>query len=146
MIVYGLLIGAAVILLDEVLGKTTKHLRVPPLAVGLGMYLPLAVTLTIVVGAIVGWYYDRWAARSREPGGARQLGVLLASGMIVGESLVGVVLSFVVYYTGNQTPLALVSDDFANGIGQWLGGIAFVVTVALLYRWVAGLTRRERAA
>jgi hypothetical protein len=95
---------------------------------------------------VVGWYYDRWAGRSRDPGGAQQLGVLLASGMIVGESLVGVVLSFVVYYTGNQTPLAMVSDAFAGGIGQWLGGIAFVVTVALLYRWLAGLTTRSRPA
>ena len=39
--------------------KTTKHMRVPPLAVGLGIYLPTASTLMIVVGTIVGWFYDR---------------------------------------------------------------------------------------
>ena len=121
----------------------------PPLAVGLGMYLPLAVTLTIVVGAVAGWAYDRSVERrSGSPAaaaGAKQLGVLLASGMIVGESLVGVVLSFVVYFTGNQTPLALVSDSFAEGPGQWIGGIAFVITMVALYGWLKRLVSSPAA-
>src|SRR5260370_6147199 len=49
----GGLIGVGIILLDEILARTTKHMRVPPLAVGLGIYLPTQSTLMIVVGAIV---------------------------------------------------------------------------------------------
>jgi putative OPT family oligopeptide transporter len=132
---YGTAIGAAIIAVDELLARGTKKLRVPPLAVGLGMYLPLAVTLTIAVGAVVGWYYDRRASRKPDAEGAKQLGVLLASGLIVGESLVGVVLSGVVAWTKNETPLALVGDSFADA-AQWIGGIAFVVISWLLYRWL----------
>ena len=39
--------------LDEILARTTRHMRVPPLAVGLGIYLPTASTLMIVLGAIL---------------------------------------------------------------------------------------------
>ncbi len=88
----GAYIGIAIIVLDAILAKTTKHMRVPPLAVGLGIYLPTASTLMIVVGTIVGWFFDRGADRTRNPEGTKQLGVFLASGLIVGESIIGVVL------------------------------------------------------
>src|SRR5437660_8253349 len=54
-------IGVAVIILNEVLSLTTKHMSIPPLAVGLGIYLPTQSTLMIVVGAIAGWFFDRAA-------------------------------------------------------------------------------------
>ena len=62
----GAYIGIGIIVLDAILAKTTKHMRVPPLAVGLGIYLPTASTLMIVVGTIVGWFFDRRADRTRE--------------------------------------------------------------------------------
>src|SRR6202030_4700889 len=81
----GACIGAAVIILNEILSRTTKHMSIPPLAVGLGIYLPTSSTLMIVVGAVVGWFYARKAARTARPAAAIQLGVLLASGLIVGD-------------------------------------------------------------
>src|SRR6476646_3685699 len=80
----GAMIGVAIIVLDAILAKTTKHMRVPPLAVGLGIYLPTASTLMIVVGTIVGYLFDRRADRTPRPKATKQLGVLLASGLIVG--------------------------------------------------------------
>ena len=47
--------ASAVIVLDAILAAVTKSVRLPPLAVGLGIYLPTSSTLMIVVGAIVGW-------------------------------------------------------------------------------------------
>ena len=64
----GGLIGVGIILLDEVLARTTRHMRVPPLAVGLGIYLPTQSTLMIVVGAVAGWLFDRRADRTAEAG------------------------------------------------------------------------------
>jgi putative OPT family oligopeptide transporter len=139
----GAAIGAGIILVDEVLTRTGR-LRVPPLAVGLGMYLPLIVTLMIVVGAVVGWVYDKRAERKRDPEGAKQLGVLLASGLIVGESLLGVIVAAVVVFSGKDAPLALVGDSFANA-AQWIGLVAFALTVAALYRWVERLHQRGLA-
>ena len=66
MIQYGAAAGVAFVLFDEVMGKA-KLLRFPPLAVGLGIYLPMTVVMPVVIGAILGAFYDRWAERTRDP-------------------------------------------------------------------------------
>jgi putative OPT family oligopeptide transporter len=134
----GALIGVTVIVLDEVLRRFSA-IHLPPLAVGLGIYLPSATTLMIVVGAVAGWAYERRAARTVNPEGTRQLGVLLASGMIVGESLIGVLLAAVVVFSGKAAPLALVGEEFA-GAAVWLGGAVFVVSIGALYAWLNRLS------
>ena len=131
----GGLIGAGIILLDEILARTTRHMRVPPLAVGLGIYLPTQSTLMIVVGAVVGWFYDTRANRAARPEATKQLGVLLASGLIVGESVIGVVIAAIVVFSGVSTPLALVGAGFAPA-AKIIGGLAFAATVVVLYRWI----------
>ena len=136
-------IGVVLILLDVVVRKMTNDkAHLSPLAVGLGIYLPTSATLMVVVGALVGAWYDKRAERSAKPETTKQLGVLLASGMIVGEGLVGVLIAGIVAF--NLFPLALVGDDFAKP-AIWIGGIAFVAAIFLLYRWVEGQARRASA-
>ena len=136
----GALVGAACILFDEVLRRAVKGARLPPLAVGLGIYLPTFSTLMIVVGSIVGWLFNRRAARGPRPEATEQLGTLLASGLIVGEGLLGVIFAFVVGFSGNPAPIALVPESFETA-SVWIGGAAFVVIVWWLYRWIARLAR-----
>jgi len=138
----GALIGVVLIVVDEVLRRTTKSAHLSPLAVGLGIYLPTQSTLMVVVGAIAGWYYDQRAERTAKPESAKQLGVLLASGMIVGEGLIGVAIAAIVAFSGKDFPLALVGDSFAEGPAIWIGGIAFVIAMVALYRWIEGLARK----
>jgi putative OPT family oligopeptide transporter len=139
----GAFIGAAVIVLNEILGRTKRGLSVPPLAVGLGIYLPTQSTLMIVVGTIVGWLYDRAADRTARPEPAKQLGVLLASGLIVGESIIGVVISAIVVFSGKAAPLGLVGPNFETA-GIFIGGIAFAVIGFVLYRWTLRLSGGTR--
>ena len=136
----GVAIGAAIIVLDEILGRTAKGPRLPPLAVGLGIYLPTSTTLMVVVGAIVGWYFDKRADRTAKPEATKQLGILLASGMIVGESLIGVLIAAIVVFSGKASPLSLVGDGFADA-AVWIGGIAFALSIILLYRWISRMSR-----
>jgi len=131
----GGLIGICIILLDEILARTTRHMRVPPLAVGLGIYLPTQSTLMIVVGAIVGWLFDQRANRTPKPEATKQLGVLLASGLIVGESVILVVISAIVAFSGVAAPLALVGPGFETA-GIIIGGVAFAAIAFVLYRWI----------
>jgi putative OPT family oligopeptide transporter len=136
-------IGVVMIVVDEVLRRTTKSAHLSPLAVGLGIYLPTQSTLMVVVGAIAGWYFDRNAdRRSSNPESTKQLGVLLASGMIVGEGLLGVVIAAFVAFSGQDFPLALVGDAFASGPALWIGGVAFAVIMLLLYRWLGRLSNQ----
>ena len=134
----GAWIGIAIIALDAILGRTTKHMRVPALAVGLGIYLPTQSTLMIVVGAVVGWLFDRRADRTARPESTKQLGVLLASGLIVGEGIIGVVISAIVVFSGSNAPLALVGPAYETA-GIVIGGLAFAVIAFVLYRWILGM-------
>jgi uncharacterized oligopeptide transporter (OPT) family protein len=140
LIVIGGLIGAASIALDALLKRLPRALRLPPLAIGLGIYLPLSATLMIIVGAIVGWWFDRRADRTPTAAATRQLGVLLASGLIVGESLLGVVFAAAVAFSGNPAPIALVGQSFGTA-SLWVGGIAFAAVTYALYRWVGRLAQ-----
>jgi putative OPT family oligopeptide transporter len=137
----GALIGVGCIVLDEVLRRISHSARLPPLAVGLGIYLPTSITLMVVVGALVGAWFNRSADRRAQPEATKQLGVLLASGLIVGESLLGVVFAAVIAFSGNGAPIALVGSGFDRA-GLWIGGIAFTVITYLLYRWIARLPNR----
>jgi putative OPT family oligopeptide transporter len=138
LIAVGGAIGVVIIVLDAVLGATTKSVRLPALAVGLGIYLPTSTTLMVVVGALVGAFFDHRADRGPKPEPTKQLGVLLASGMIVGESLILVLIAAIVAFTSNSAPLALVGDSFAVP-AVWIGGIAFAAVMFVLYRWISRL-------
>jgi putative OPT family oligopeptide transporter len=142
LIIIGGLIGAGIILLDEVLGLAKTSMRLPPLAVGLGIYLPTSTTLMIVVGAVVGWYFDKRADRTPKAEATKQLGVLLASGMIVGESIIGVVVAAIVVFSGKATPLALVGDSFQNA-SIWIGGVAFAAVIFAMYRWISRVGQKS---
>jgi putative OPT family oligopeptide transporter len=139
MIGYGALTGVVVIAVDELLGKAGK-LRLPPLGVGLGVYLPMAVTLPVTIGAVVGFAYDRWADRARDPELAKRMGVLTATGMIVGESLWGVGFAGIVYLTNKETPLALVGDGFAS-VALVGGTLLFAVLTWVMYRRTMAASR-----
>jgi putative OPT family oligopeptide transporter len=141
MIGIGAAVGVALILLDAALGAM-KKLRVPPLAVGLGIYLPMSATFAVVVGACMSHWYDGRAKRTRNPERAERLGTLVASGLIVGESLWGVLNAGLIVVLAKDAPIALVAEDFA--LAKALGVAAFLGAVAWLYRWM--LTRARAVA
>ena len=129
----GVLVGIGLIALDAALAAAKKT-RIPPLAVGIGIYLPMSVTFAVVAGAIVGHWYNKRVASTRDPGRAERLGVLVASGMIVGESLFGVLNAGLIVALSSEAPIALVPADFAAA--QILGPGLFVALVVWLYRWM----------
>ncbi len=133
MIGTGAILGVGLILLDEFMGFI-KWLRLPPLAVGIGIYLPMSATLPVVIGAIIGHGYNVWTKRTRNPDYSKQLAVLVASGMIVGESLFGVILAGLIVAFSTDAPLALVPADFVWA--NWIGIAAFAGLIAVLYGWM----------
>lgn len=137
----GALVGALVVAIDELLRR--RKLALPPLAVGLGIYLPVSTTAPVVLGAILGWAYNRWASRQASAQRAKQLGVLVASGLIVGESLFGVALAGIIVFSGNAAPFSLVGDSFAPA-GNVLGTIFFIVAIGGLFRLCRTLASSPR--
>ena len=133
MIGYGALTGLVAVAADEALGRMGK-LRLPPLAIGIGVYLPMAVTLPVVIGAVLGHRYDRWAERRSDPETAKRMGVLAATGMIVGESLFGVVFAGIVAATGSDAPLAVVGEG-GESIALIGGTLLFAALITALYAY-----------
>lgn len=129
----GAAIGVGIVIADEILTRTTRF-GLPPLAVGMGMYLPMSLTLIIPLGALLGWFYNRWADRT---GGnverKKRLGVLLATGMIVGESLYGVIFAGFVAGTGNDAPFAIFTGNDGT-FAEVLGIVGFALVLLWLYK------------
>ena len=133
MIGIGALVGVGLILLDIALGAM-KKLRIPPLAVGIGIYLPMSATFAVVVGAVISHWYNRRTRSLANPDRAERLGTLVASGLIVGESLWGVINAGLIVGLSNDAPIGLVSDSFV--LGPWLGLFGFVGVIIWLYSWM----------
>lgn len=133
MIGIGALVGVGLILLDTTLGAM-KKLRIPPLAVGIGIYLPMSATFAVVVGAVISHWYDRRARLSANPERTERLGTLVASGLIVGESLWGVINAGLIVGLSKDAPIGLVSEDFV--LAPWLGLLGFVGAIVWLYGWM----------
>ncbi|MGH6629057.1 MAG: OPT/YSL family transporter, partial [Burkholderiales bacterium] len=106
----------------------------PPLCVGMGIYLPMALTLLIPVGAVICHYYERWADRHANPEFAKRMGVLAATGLIVGESLFGVAFAGIVAGAGTDAPLAVAGNSFEKP-GIVIGVLLFTGSIVALYRY-----------
>ncbi len=140
---WGALLGIAIIAID-IVSKRARDFGVPPLAVGLGIYLPASVTTPVVIGALLGWWYHRHVAGRPQGPMLQRLGVLLASGLIVGESLFGVLnAALIVGNGGKGSPLAALVGDRLGDSVNIIGTIAFASVVAGLYAWLVRLGRRS---
>lgn len=134
----GVLVGVGLIVIDELL-RRTKRYSLPPLGVGMAIYLPATLTLPVVIGAVAGWLYDRRVADRPDGESAKRLGVLVVSGLIVGESLFNVALAGLIVVTSSGSPLGLVPEGF--GPAPLLALIGYAGAMALLYGWAG----RKRA-
>jgi putative OPT family oligopeptide transporter len=138
----GAAIGVVIIILDVVLNRSTGgKMKLPPLAVGIGFYLPAAVTTMLVVGAIAGWIYEKGIKGTRFADVGRRMGVLLASGLIVGESLFLVMTAGVIVWTGKEAPFAMLPEG-STWPAMGAGIAAFAVLAIGLYAWVRGRSAR----
>ena len=132
LIFIGMAIGAVLIIIDELLRKFTDKYSLSPLAAGMGMYLPAALTIVIPIGAILGTFYDKWAAKQSRPEFAKRMGTLLATGLIVGESLFGVVNAGIIAAAGGESPLEIFEGGASATV---VGVILFIIALTFIYRW-----------
>jgi putative OPT family oligopeptide transporter len=139
MIGIGIAVGVGLILLDAAM-KAAKLVRIPPLAVGIGIYLPMSATFAVVVGAVLSHWYEKRARRTADPDRSIRLGTLVASGLIVGESLWGVINAGLIVGFNTDAPIGFFPADFVAA--PWLGVLGFVGAIVWLYGW---MLRRARA-
>jgi putative OPT family oligopeptide transporter len=131
MIGMGVATGVGAIILDAALGKA-KLMRLPPLAIGIGIYLPMAVTVPIAIGSVLGWLYDKRAERAANPAFAKRMGVLLATGLIVGDSLANV--AFAGYVAQFGLPDGLLPEGMEH-VAEIGSVVLFGAMLYALYRY-----------
>ena len=133
----GIGLGVILVLINLFLMKNTKY-SLPPLAVGIGIYLPPYVPTPLFIGAIMGYFIDK-ALRNKNLSEEsveehKRRGTLFASGLIVGESIMGILFAVVIVLSvtsgGSGTPFSIVSEEFARGMmPELLGFVVFALTL-----------------
>jgi len=132
MIGVGVLVGAAIIALDETLKKRGSSFRTPVLACAVGIYLPIELSVPIFAGGLVAHLVERRlkpAPADRER--VHQKGTLFAAGLITGEALMGIFMAIPIVAVGVPDVLALPEP---YRLGGWLGLLMLAAVAALLYR------------
>jgi putative OPT family oligopeptide transporter len=142
MIWIGTGIAAAIIALDQWLKARRSDFRTPVLAVAVGIYLPLELTVPIFLGGVIAWAAGR-AVRRRHSGDRERLdeavaaserqGLLFASGLITGEALLGILLAIPFAAAQSTDVLAIAPPGFEAVAGP-LGLLAFGAFCVWLYR------------
>jgi putative OPT family oligopeptide transporter len=145
MVAIGAALGVALVALESWL-RRTREVSVPALTVGIGIYLPYEVSLTIAIGGVIGWFSERAVARSAKntsaeekaeaEANARRRGVLIASGFLVGESMTGILLAAADAASGKGGSLTV--PGFAGAhLSTALAALVFACALAVFYRFAA---------
>ncbi|MEX1100112.1 MAG: oligopeptide transporter, OPT family, partial [Bacteriovoracaceae bacterium] len=125
MVMYGAALGVLVLVVDGVFFKNKKfRLHLMPLAVGI--YLPVTLAYPILIGGLIRFYVDRKRKLADE---SKDQGVLLSSGFIAGEAIMGVLVAVYLYF-GNQ----VVDLGLGQGVRETVSVLLFAGLAFYLYR------------
>lgn len=148
----GVVLGIILVALNVFLTRNTRF-ALPPLAVGMGIYLPPSLQTPLVVGAVIGYFLDRkirqkFSSESEEVieeklHDSKKQGTLIASGFIVGESITGVLIAALIVVSvsngGSDSPLSIVDSEFAGSIlPEILGLIVFIEIIIFFCKKTLG--------
>src|SRR4029077_12248922 len=116
-----------------------------PMLVAVGMYLPFDTSAAIFVGGVIKWFADRACARftAQQKLRAEEKGTLLASGLIAGEAIVGI-LQAVLFLAGISSITRLLTGrDELSFFPAWGGWLSLPGFAAVAYVLVRIPTRRQ---
>lgn len=148
-ILMGVAIGVALIVVDLMLRKSSNaRYSLPVLAVGMGIYLPPSVNMPIFIGTVLAWWvksrvekHSTDSSRKTNLKNVERTGTLFAAGLIVGESLIGVILAFIIAGSvttgGSDEPLALGLENWET-TGEFIGLFLFVATLVIFAKRILG--------
>ena len=139
----GMGLAVVVIAMDEHLLQTESSFRTPVLAVAIGIYLPFELEVPIFVGGIIHFIVTLYHKRKNTAKDTAEVsmrhGLLMASGLITGEALIGIMLAIPIVLSGRQDVLAIMD----NPLGAWPGVILLVAVAYWLYCTASGKMKSE---
>ena len=118
-ILSGIVIGFIIILIDIIQEKRQSNIRFPVLAVAVGIYLPIGLSVPIFLGSFISYLTK-----------TNERGVLFASGLITGEAIMGIIIALPIFLTGIAHWWQPIMQFQSNLVGIGL----FIIIMILLYR------------
>lgn len=116
----------ALVFMGVFIAVIIEILRIPVLPVAIGLYLPLELSSTIMIGGIIRWFVDRKKANDKDKDSEANSGILFCSGLIAGEGLVGIILA--VLAVVKVTDVIDVSEYVNTGV---IGSLVLMVIMVL---------------
>jgi putative OPT family oligopeptide transporter len=140
MVAIGAIVGVLVLVIDAVLGLRGAKFRMHLMPVAVGIYLPFGLSVPILIGGLLSYF----VARANKPEAKANLsrGVLVSSGVIAGESLVGVGLAILAYFHIGGPKLG---EKFVGHTGEFLSVAALLSVCWLFYSWSFAEKKRRKA-
>ncbi|MFC1852492.1 OPT family oligopeptide transporter [candidate division CSSED10-310 bacterium] len=134
MIGIGIVLAIVNVALDEILEKKKTNFRMYPMPVAVGIYLPFSLAIPIVAGGLIELVIRRRAPRQKKNAapGMRNV-ILLASGLIAGEALMGILLALFIWCNEMflwkiDLPINLtLSEGVITGLTIAAGGIIIAI-------------------
>ena len=111
----GISIGLIVIIIDYIQEIRKSDFRFPVLAIAVGIYLPIGLSLPIFLGSLINYINKN-----------SEKGILYSSGLITGEAIMGILIAVPIFLTG--------SKNWWPEHTNIIGGICFISNICLSYR------------
>ncbi len=118
---------------------TLEVLQLPVLPIAIGLYLPISISVPIMIGGLVRYYVENIKKHETEAEKDEKItnGILYSSGLIAGEGIIGILLAIfaIVPMSGNKTLADVIAIGGPNTLLGDFGGIAFfaVLILSLVY-------------
>lgn len=132
MVYAGAVIGIVIIIIDQILKAKGSSFRMPVLAVAVGLYLPFELDSSILVGGLIAYFLSKVTTNSGNKKKADNAGLLLASGLITGEALMGIIIAIgtvAVMNTGGNPNAWRVFEEASSSTGL----LVFIAIIAFVY-------------
>ncbi len=145
MIVIGILLGVIVLLFDKILEKNDASWRLPVVAVAVGIYLPLDITVPLLFGGLVSTLSHKAMNKKKATHAQREAverkGVLFASGLIAGEAIIGIIIAIPFIAYENTNVFRIVPDAIKNSTDVF-GLLVFIAMIYWFYNVASKIDKR----
>ncbi len=139
MVIIGVAIGGLMIAIDQYLKSKDSEFRMPVLAVAVGLYLPFELDAAIMVGGVLAWALERTTKNSRAKEKASNTGLLLASGLITGEALMGIFIAIAIAAFGFEKMNGYDLPSLYENIGLFI----LIAILIFIYKSVLKVSKND---
>ena len=137
----GAVIAILIIIADQYLKRRNSTFRLPVLAVAVGLYLPFELDSSIFVGGLLAYFIQKTCKKSTNKDQANNAGLLLASGLITGEALMGILvagLTVFIIKSGIDPSTFKIFTSPSN----WTGLLIFFLIILYVYKTVINISKK----